>query len=88
VTRCELGKQGQTPLPPQDERITLHEEIFANTLAAAYQIRLDQKVGSIEVEKLADLIVLDRNLFETKPHEVHQAKVMLTMMNGEARHEA
>jgi predicted amidohydrolase YtcJ len=88
VTRCELGKQGQTPLPPQDERITLHEEIFANTLAAAYQIRLDQKVGSIEVEKLADLIVLDRNLFETKPHEVHRAKVMLTMMNGKVRHEA
>lgn len=88
VTRCELGKQGQTPLPPQDERITLHEAIYANTLAAAYQIRLDQKVGSIEVGKLADLIVLDRNLFETKPHEVHRAKVMLTMMNGKVRHEA
>jgi predicted amidohydrolase YtcJ len=87
VTRCELGKQGQTPLPPQDERITLHEAIHANTLSAAYQIRLDQKVGSIEVGKLADLIVLDRNLFEAKPHEVHQAKVLLTLMNGKVRHE-
>lgn len=88
VTRCEMGKQEQSPLTPIDERITLHEAIHANTLAAAYQIRLDQKVGSIEVGKLADLIVLDRNLFEAKPHEVHQAKVMLTLMNGQVRHEA
>jgi predicted amidohydrolase YtcJ len=88
VTRCELGKQGQTPLPPQDERITLHEAIHANTLEAAYQIRLDHKVGSIAVGKLADLIVLDRNLFDVKPHEVHQARVLLTLMNGKIRHEA
>jgi predicted amidohydrolase YtcJ len=88
VTRCEIGVQGQVPLPPQDERITLHEAIHANTLAASYQLRLDHKVGSIEVGKLADLIVLDRNLFDSKPHEVHQAKVLLTLMNGKVRHEA
>ncbi|MDB5653005.1 MAG: putative amidohydrolase 3 precursor [Tardiphaga sp.] len=88
VTRCEIGVQGQTPLPPLDERITLEEAIYANTLAASHQIRLDHKVGSIEVGKLADLIVLDRNLFDSKPHEVHQAKVLLTLMNGTVRHQA
>ena len=87
VTRCEIGTKGQTPLPPQDERITLHEAIYANTMAASYQIRLDHKVGSIEVGKLADLIVLDGNLFDIKPHEIHQAKVILTLMNGQLRHE-
>ncbi|MCB8882775.1 amidohydrolase [Acidisoma cellulosilytica] len=88
VTRCELGAVGQTPLPPQDERITLPQAIHANTLAAAHQIRLDHKVGSIEVGKDADLIVLDRNLFEAKPEQIHQAKVLLTLMGGQIRYEA
>jgi predicted amidohydrolase YtcJ len=87
VTRCELGAVDQDPLPPKEQRITLHEAIYANTLAASHQLRLDHKVGSIEVGKCADLVVLDHNLFETEPHEIHKVKVMLTLMNGKIRHE-
>jgi predicted amidohydrolase YtcJ len=36
--------------------------VHANTLGAAYQIRSDALVGSLEVGKLADLIVLDKNI--------------------------
>lgn len=38
---------------------------------AAYQIRMEDKVGSVEVGKLADLIVLDRNIMEGDPHDIH-----------------
>jgi predicted amidohydrolase YtcJ len=31
--------------------------------------------------------VLDRNILEIDPHDIHQAKVTMTMMNGEIRHE-
>lgn len=85
VTRCELGKRGQAPLPPIDERISLAAAIEANTLAAAYQLRMEHQVGSIEPGKLADLVVLDRNLFEVPAEEIHNVKVMITMMNGVMR---
>jgi predicted amidohydrolase YtcJ len=49
---------------------------------------MDDKVGSLEVGKLADLIVLERNIFEIDPQEIHAANVVLTMMNGRLRHEA
>jgi predicted amidohydrolase YtcJ len=56
-------------------------------LGSAYQLRLDDRVGSIEVGKLADLVVLDRNLFEVRPREIHATKVLMTLMNGQIRHE-
>jgi predicted amidohydrolase YtcJ len=55
-------------------------------MGAAYQIRLDDTVGSVEVGKLADLIVLDKNILEIDPHDIHTARVTLTMMNGRIRH--
>jgi predicted amidohydrolase YtcJ len=65
----------------------LDEALRANTIGAAYQAGLDSKVGSIEVGKLADLIVLDRNIFEIPPQEIHKTKVAMTVMNGNVRHE-
>ncbi len=87
VTRCELGKGDQTPLSPAQERITLEEAVRANTIAAARQLRLDDKVGSLASGKRADLVVLDRDIFKMPPEEIHTARVLLTMMNGVIRHE-
>jgi predicted amidohydrolase YtcJ len=88
VTRQLIGDPAAPVLAPADERLTVAEAIHANTMGAAYQIRMDDKVGSLEVGKLADLIVLDRNILEGDPHDIHSAKVTLTMMNGVIRHEA
>lgn len=88
VTRQLVGKPDAPVLSPADERLTVAEAIFANTLGAAYQLRMDDKVGSIEVGKLADLIILDRNILEGNPHDIHKAKVEMSMMNGAVRHKA
>ena len=45
-------------------------------------------MGSVEVGKRADLIVLDRNIFEIDPNDIHAATVTMTMMDGQVRHEA
>lgn len=87
VTRRELDKPRQTPLPPANERISLADALRANTMGAAYQAKLDDRVGSIEVGKLADLIVLERNIFEIPPGDIHSTKVTMTVMNGKVRHE-
>lgn len=88
VTRQLIGLKDAPVLNPADERLTVEEAIHANTMGAAYQLRMDDKVGSIEVGKLADLIVLDRNILDIDPHDIHAAKVELGMMNGTIRHQA
>ncbi|OYN74619.1 amidohydrolase [Mycolicibacterium sphagni] len=88
VTRQLVGQAEAAVLAPADQRLSVEEAVHANTMGAAYQIRLDDKVGSIEVGKRADLIVLGANIFEIDPHDIHRAKVTMTMMNGEVRHQA
>jgi predicted amidohydrolase YtcJ len=88
VTRQLIGDPNAPVLTPADQRLSVAEAVHANTLGAAHQIRLDQKVGSLEVGKLADVIVLDKNILDIDPHEIHSAKVDLTMMNGQIRHES
>jgi hypothetical protein len=44
---------------------------------------LNEDTGSIEVGKLADLIVIDTNLFDIPANEISEARVMLTLFGGE-----
>ena len=89
LTRKMLKGEGLRPvMPPERERLTLEQAIEANTLAPAYQIRMDDQIGSIEVGKLADLVVLERNLFDVAPDDISDVKVDLTMMNGKVVYDA
>lgn len=85
--RRELNKPDQPALAPLDERISFEGAIRAATMRAAHQLGLDQKVGSIEVGKLADPIGLESNLFDVASHEILNTKVLMTIMNGQVRHE-
>lgn len=86
VTRQLIGDPAAEVLSPADQKLTVEQAVHANTLGAAYQLRLDGLVGSVETGKRADLIVVDRNIFEIDPHDIHSAAVTLTMMDGEIRH--
>lgn len=88
MTRRLIGKPDAPMLPPASERMTLAQMIRAYTIDPAYQLRLEQQIGSIEVGKQADLVVLDKNLFDVEPHRIHDVKVTATMMNGRLTHEA
>ncbi|MEX1993893.1 MAG: amidohydrolase family protein [Steroidobacteraceae bacterium] len=68
------------------ERIELPEAIAAFTINSAYVNRLEEDTGSIEVGKFADLIVLDRNLFEIPASELSDAKPLVTLLEGKAVH--
>lgn len=86
ITRAILPKYGNdqfTPvLPPLDERITLDQALKASTLDAAYVLGLEGQIGSLEVGKLADLVVLEKDLYKIPPSEISTTRVKLTMMNG------
>lgn len=85
VSVTRLGPDGDTtePLLPS-EAIDLATAIRAATLGAAYGNFLDKETGSIEVGKLADLIVIDKNLFDIPARDISEARVMLTLFEGES----
>ncbi|MXN63865.1 amidohydrolase family protein [Stappia sp. GBMRC 2046] len=86
VTRQMLGKPDMPILGGEGMRLSVAEAIRANTYGAAYGTAVEDRIGSLEVGKLADLIVLDQNLFEIDPHDIYKTKVELTMMDGTVRH--
>ena len=82
---------GITHRPPGDveqpvwnpaERVDLATMLALYTINAAYANHMERETGSIEVGKLADLIVLDRNLFEIPASEIHSVRVLRTLLEG------
>lgn len=83
VTRKLLGKTDSDPaLQPASECLQLSDALAANTINAAYQLKMDTQVGSIEVGKLADFVVLQNNLFNIPASTIAQTPITMTMMNG------
>jgi predicted amidohydrolase YtcJ len=66
-----------------EQRVDLARMIAAYTIAGAYQSFTDRDSGSLEVGKWADFIVLDRNLFMIPVQEIHRAKVLWTVFEGQ-----
>jgi predicted amidohydrolase YtcJ len=85
VTRIPEDEPEREPFL-QDERLELDAAIDAFTRGSAFVNHLDDQAGTVQVGKLADLVVLDRNLFEIDPLEIGDAKVLLTMVEGEPVH--
>ncbi|MGI9260772.1 MAG: amidohydrolase [Woeseiaceae bacterium] len=66
----------------ENQEIDLVTALDMYTRNAAFIMRLEDETGSIEIGKRADLIVLDRNLFEIPVTEINEARVLLTLMDG------
>ena len=81
VTRQVPGGGGET-LGAQ-ERITLEQAVDIFTRQSAQQMNFGHATGTIETGKLADIIVLDQNIFEVPITDVHDTKVLMTFVNGE-----
>jgi len=81
VTRRELGSPDGEILN-QDEIVDLEDILKAYTIEGAFSLFRENEIGSLKKGKLADVILLDKNLFKIPPHEIHQAKVMMTIFNG------
>lgn len=82
MTRQTLA--GEPPLgfiPAQ--RLTLQEAVHAYTLGSSWAEFGEQDKGSIEVGKLADLVIWDQNLGEIEANEVHKASVRTLFFDGE-----
>jgi predicted amidohydrolase YtcJ len=81
VTRASRPEDPELVLGPE-ERASLEDMIASFTIHGAYASRLENEIGSLEVGKIADPVVLDRNLFEVAPEELSEVKVVLTLFGG------
>ncbi len=68
---------------PSNERLSLEQLIEGYTRNGAYQLRMEDKLGSIEEGKLADFVVLDKDLFEIDRYEIWKVKPSAVVMEGE-----
>jgi predicted amidohydrolase YtcJ len=81
ITHRDPGDTSGPPWRPE-QRVDLTTMIALYTINAAWAHHLERETGSIEVGKLADLIVLDRNLFELPAVRIHEARVLRTFLEG------
>jgi predicted amidohydrolase YtcJ len=81
VTRRTLdGKNPKGWVPEQ--KISVEETVRAYTLGSAYAEFQENVKGSIKVGKLADLVLLSRDIFTIDPKDIENVKVVLTMVDG------
>jgi predicted amidohydrolase YtcJ len=71
-----------------NERLTLPQAIEGYTIGGAYAARRDKTEGSIEVGKLADLIIISQDLFKVAPNQIGKTKVLVTMVGGKVVYQA
>jgi predicted amidohydrolase YtcJ len=76
----EVTRSGEAFLP--DERLSLDEALAAFTIGSAYVNHLEAESGSIEVGKLADLVLLDRNLRDPGAGPIGHTRVQATWVEG------
>ncbi|MEL7656368.1 MAG: amidohydrolase family protein, partial [Bacillota bacterium] len=64
------------------QKLSLYEVLRSYTYGSAYGVNREAELGTLEVGKFADIIVLDRNLFEVDPCEILESTVLMTIMDG------
>ncbi|MEV0055689.1 amidohydrolase family protein [Saccharopolyspora shandongensis] len=74
------GGSEETVNPAQ--RLTLREALISFTRRPAEAMGLGERVGSIEVGKSADFLVLSQNLFDIDPRRIHETNVLATYLGG------
>ena len=68
--------------PPRSDRIALDDLVDGYTRHGAFQLGRADQLGSLEVGKRADLVVLDRNLFEVDRYDIHNTRPTAVVMDG------
>ena len=86
MTRCD--RDGNPIEDHPTESISLADAIKAYTIGGAYCLNMEDRLGTLEEGKLADLVVWDSNLFELEPKDILEANIDLTMVDGKVSYEA
>ena len=67
----------------EEEKISVWEALKAVTINAAWQLHMEDKIGTIAEGKYADLVILDKNPLRVSPNEIRDIKVDSTYVHGD-----
>jgi hypothetical protein len=82
ITRRDPRAEPGPPWIPE-ETVDLRTMLAAYTIGSAWASFRERETGSLEPGKLADLVVLDRDLFAIPPTEISDVKVLVTLFAGD-----
>lgn len=94
LTLCEAAVTRLDPSNPEDDRyfppvyqaITLEQCLHAATMGGAYDARMEEKIGSLEFGKYADLVILETDLYSVLPSEIADVRILATMKGRKFTH--
>jgi predicted amidohydrolase YtcJ len=81
------GSYGSDPFGTE-ESIDIHNALRSYTVWAARQLFLEDKIGTLEVGKYADIAVWDKNLYAVTTEEIKDLKCQMTFLGGEIVYQA
>lgn len=87
VTRQTLDGKHPEGWNPR-EKITIAEAVRAYTVGSAYAEFTEHQKGTLTTGKLADLVMLDRDIFTISPVDIENTRIVLTLMDGRVVYEA
>jgi predicted amidohydrolase YtcJ len=87
VTRQTAEGQPEAGFVPE-QRLTVAQTVEGYTIGAAFAGRREKSEGSLEVGKLADLIILSQNIFDVEPRKIAATKVVTTIVGGRIVYQA
>ena len=79
------GQGGTVPTKDSyvpEERLTVEQAVNAYTQGSSYARFSEDRIGTLEAGKEADLAVLSQDIFSVKPEEIGKARVVITMVAG------
>jgi predicted amidohydrolase YtcJ len=71
-----------------DQQITRQEALRVFTRQNSWFLRMEDRIGSLEPGRLADVVVLDRDYFAVPDEQITQIRAALTIVDGRIVHDA
>ena len=78
---------GELKCTNPQEALTLSQTLKGYTIGSAYANGFEEKAGSLEIGKYADIVVIDRNLFAVPVEEIKEAENICTIFDGQIIYE-
>ena len=88
IRRLYIGEMDEKWVDLPEEKLSLDQLLTGYTINGAKQCAWENVCGSIEVGKSADMVVLDRNLYEIPVETIHETEPLITVFRGEEVYKA
>jgi predicted amidohydrolase YtcJ len=83
---CAVTRKDLAGNPPEgfaaSEKVTVAEALANYSEASAYAVRMEDRLGRLDVGYYADLVILSDDPYEVEPDNIKDIRVLMTMMNG------